>query len=91
MVFELHDMRMVCLLKAAAPHGLQIRFRSRYKSTTFIIPVRLRYYKPRSMSFIGRARASGPACLKQTLLRAWWADQCIFHVYYFGLLGEHLG
>ena len=42
------------------------------------------------MSFIGRARASGPACLKQTLLRAWWIDQCIFHVYYLGLLGERL-
>ena len=26
------------------------------------------------MSFIGRARASGPACLKRTLLRAWWTD-----------------
>ena len=43
------------------------------------------------MSLIGRARASGPACLKQTLLPAWWTDQCIFHVYHLGLLGEHLG
>ena len=43
------------------------------------------------MSFIGRARASGPACLKQTLLRAWWVDQCIFRVYYLGLLCEHIG
>ena len=43
------------------------------------------------MSFIERGRASGPAGLKQTLLRAWWVDQCIFHVYYLGLLGEHLG
>ena len=42
------------------------------------------------MSFIGRARASGPACLKQTFLRAWCIDRCIFHVYYLGLLGEHL-
>ena len=26
------------------------------------------------LSFIGWARAAGPACLKQTLLRAWWTD-----------------
>ena len=43
------------------------------------------------MSSIGQARESGPACLKQTLLRAWWTNSCIFHVYYLGLLGEHLG
>ena len=43
------------------------------------------------MSFIGRARSSGPACLKQTLLRVWCIDRCIFHVYYLGLQGEHLG
>ena len=43
------------------------------------------------MSSIGRARASGPACLKQTLLRAWGTDQYIFRVYYLGLLGEHIG
>ena len=42
------------------------------------------------MSLISRARASGSTCLKQTLLHAWWASQCTFHVYYFGLLGEHL-
>ena len=42
------------------------------------------------MSFVGRARASGPACLKQTVLRAWWTDYCIFHAYYLGLVGEHL-
>ena len=43
------------------------------------------------MFFIGRARASGPACLEQTLQRAWWTDLCIFHVYHLGLLGEQLG
>ena len=42
------------------------------------------------MTFIGRARVSGPACLKQTLLRAWWTEQCIVHVYHLGLRAEHL-
>ena len=43
------------------------------------------------MSFIGRARESGPVCLTQTLLRAWSTDSCIFHVYYLGLVGGKLG
>ena len=44
----------------------------------------------RQMSIIGRARASGSACLKQTLLSAWWDDQFIFHVYHLGLVDVHL-
>ena len=43
------------------------------------------------MSFIGRAQASSPACLKQTLPRSSWTELCTFHVYYLGLLGEYLG
>ena len=46
---------MICVsfvyLRRSPPHGLEIRFPSRYKSTTLIIPVRLRYYKPRSNVF----------------------------------------
>ena len=48
---ELPDMRTFVYLRRSPPHGLQIRFPSRYKSTTFTIPVRLRYYKPRSNVF----------------------------------------
>ena len=91
-VFELHDMRMVCLLKGATPrmgckygsflgsNRLHSLFRSVWGLTS-----------QGQMPFIGRARASGPACLQQTSLRAWWTDSCIFLVVYSGLLGEHLG
>ena len=69
MVFQLHDMRMVCLIKAVTntiPFLLVMSY-IRYSGSFDITSQGL-------MSFISRDRASSPACLKQTLLRAWWTD-----------------
>ena len=74
MVFELHDMRIVCLVKAVTPawvintvpFTLVIDY-IRYSDSFDILQAKVK-------CLIGRARASGPACLKQTLLRAWWTD-----------------
>ena len=92
MVPELHAMRIVCLLKAitpawdtnTVPSSLVIDY-TRCCDSFEILQAKVKCF------FIGRARETGPACLKQTLLCARWADYCIFHVFYLGLLGEHLG
>ena len=86
MVPELHDMRIVCLLKVVTPTWVV---------NTVSLTLKIDYIDHSGSFEILQATVKcllsvGPACLKQTLLRAWWVDQCIFHVYYFGVLGEHL-
>ena len=87
----LHDMRMVCLLKVITPF-MGYNYGSIHYSNRLHPFLRFVCYTTgqRQMSFIGQACVSGPACLKQTLLCAQWTDQCIFHVYFLGLLGEYL-
>ena len=83
----LHAMRIVCLLKAVIPAWVT-------NSVSFTLKID---YIHHSDSFeVLQAKVNclllvGPACLKQTLLRSWWTDQCTFHIIQLGLLGEHLG
>ena len=84
---ELHAMRMICLLRAATPAWV-------INTTPFLIAINYIRY---SGSFdilqakVKRLLSVGPVRLKQTSLRARWTNLCIFHVFYLGLLGEHLG
>ena len=67
---ELHDLRLVCLLKAVTPAWVTTT-----ASFLFVID-----YIDHSGSFdvlqakVKSLLSVGPACLKQTLLRAWWTD-----------------
>ena len=79
---EFHDKRMVCLLKALTPAWVTNTI---LVSPMLVIDVRnrlsslLRFVRgitsQSKTCFIGRARASAPTCLKQTLLCAPWAEQ----------------
>ena len=85
-------MRIVCLLKAVTPawvmntdpFTIAINY-IRYSGSFDILQPKVKCHLS-----VGPVRPV-PRTLKQTLLRAWWIDQCIFHVYYLGSLGEHLG
>ena len=44
----LHGLRMLCLLKTVAPDGLQKQSRSLHQATSFVMVLRLRYYKSMS-------------------------------------------
>ena len=77
---KIHDMRMVCLLKAVAPGWLT-------NTVSFILGIDyprygglfLRYYKPWSIVFYRSSPRVDPACPKRTLLRDWPNE--VFFVY----------
>ena len=78
MVPELHALRMVCLLKVVTRVGYEyvsIFVSNRpHSSFSFVWDIT----RQGQISFIRRARASGPAFLKQTLLRSCWTDNVSF-------------
>ena len=84
---ELQASHIACLLKAVTPASVT-------NTVPFLLVIE---YIHRSGSFeVLQAKvkchfSARPASLKQALPHAWWTDFCVFHVFYLGLVGKHLG
>ena len=66
MVTELHDMRLVCLLKAVTPAWVTITASFLFLFDYIDHSGSFDVLQAKVKSFIGRVRAAGPACLKLT-------------------------